>query len=410
MTDDKVSKWRNHFSITQECVYLDHAFAGPLSNDAAAAVQRATESHAKGASKTFGALIRECDNVRGLFADFIGATREEIAMVNTTSMGISIVANGLTWNPGDSIVIPQIEYLSNAFPWLNLEARGVEVRKVPCPRGRVRVDDLMKAADSSTRVLSVSWVQFSNGYRVDIAALGEACRSRNILFVVDANHAVGALNFSVRRLPIDVLVTQSFKWLCGPYNVGWLFVRRNLIEKIRPTAVGPLSAIPGESFLDQKFRLRTDAQRFETGVPNFSGVIGAGASLKLFASVGMSAIETRLRHLTSYLVEGLLRCGYNVLSARGKWEEQSGITICRHPRPDMADFPFQDIPKTEGRDHQEARSKGLDRRGKDPWHTACLHRLAASGVIVSVREGALRVSPHFYNTEDEIDQFLDALP
>jgi cysteine desulfurase/selenocysteine lyase len=208
---------------------------------------------------------------------------------------------------------------------------------VGCPNGRVLVDDLINACDSKTRVLSVSSVQFSNGYRVDLSTLGEACRSRNIMLVVDANHTVGAFAFQVKDLPIDAMATQSFKWLCGPYNTGWLYIRKELIESIRPSAVGPLSALPSESFLDTRFCLRTDAGRFETGVLNFAGIIGAGVSLRYFKSIRMDVIENRVIHLTDY-------------------------------------------------------------------------RLANEGIVISMREGALRISPHFYNTEEEVDELLAALP
>jgi len=409
VTREQVLEWREHFPITKECVYLDHAFVGPLTQEAASAVLRVTEAHARGASKTFEALIGECDRVREDFAEFIGASREEVAMVDTTSRGISTIACGLDWKSGDSVVIPEIEYLSNVYPWLNLEARGVEVRRVPCPEGRVKVEDLMRACDSTTRIVSVSWVQFSNGYRVDISSLGEACRSRGIMLVVDANHALGAFEFDVSSLPIDALATQSFKWLCGPYNAGWLYVRHDLIERIRPFAVGPLSAIPAESFLDHGFALRTDAGRFETGVLNFSGIIGAGASLRYFRKVGMGMIEKRLAGLLEYLAEGLLSRGYHILSSR-KNPERSSILIFRHPRPEIVAFQVAKVPIQNNKKGNLNRAKGLDRRGVDPWHGECLNRLAAAGIILSMREGALRISPHFYNTEEEIDRFLEALP
>ncbi len=406
MTPDDVVRWRCHFPITEECVYIDHAFVGPLSSDADSAVRWALDSHTRGASRTFQALIDECDGVRERFAAFIGATREEVAMVNTTSAAISLIANGLAWRPGDSVVIPEIEYLSNVYPWLNLEAEGVEVRKVAARDGRVLTGDLAGACDATTRILAISWVQFSNGYRADIEALGEFCRGRDILFVVDANHAVGVLTVDVGALPIDVLATQSFKWLCGSYNVGWLYVRRDRIEALRPSAVGPLSAKSAQSFLDHGFELWSDARRFETGVLNFPGIIGVGASLDLLSEVGIVNIESRVMSLMDYLAEGLQARGYRVVSARQNPGERSSILVFRHPRPDDVLLP------ESGRSDGEApiHSRGLDRQGTDPWHAALLARLAAAGVVVSMREGAIRVSPHFYNTEQEIDQLLEALP
>ena len=412
MTLDRASvlQWRDHFPITEECVFLDHAFAGPLSRDSVEAVIRATETHARGASRTFEALIGETDRVRELYAGFIGATREEVAIVNTTSMAISTVASGIRWRPGDSVVIPEIEYLSNVYPWLNLQRYGVEVRKVPANDGRAPVGDLIDACDSGTRVMAISWVQFSNGYRADIEALGEFCRSRDILFVVDGNHAVGILTVDVGCLPIDILATQSFKWMMGPYNVAWLYVRRDLIEAIQPLAAGPLSAKPGDSFLDHRFELWSDARRFETGVPNFAGIIGVGASLELLLQVGMTNVEERVFHLTDYLIDGLSSRGYRVLSPHQSRDERSGIVVFRHPQPEAMELPDPNALPRSGNGKEGVRSRGLDREGTDPWHAGLRAHLAAAGIVVSMREGAIRVSPHFYNTEEEIDQLLEALP
>lgn len=407
ITPHEVATIRAHFPITERCVYLDHAFVGPLSRDAASAVQNATEQHEHGGSLSFANLIGKTDGVRALFADFIGADPSEIAIVNTTSMAISIVANGISWETGDNVVIPENEYLSNVYPWQHLSRRGIELRKVPSHDGRVTVDQLLNACDRRTRIVAVSWVQFSNGYRTDVSALGEACRSRGILLVVDANHAVGALTMDVHELPIDILATQSFKWMLGPFNVAWLYVRHDLIDRLEPFAVGPLSAVPDMSFLNQTLALRSDAGRFETGVPNFTGILGVGASLALLNRVGIQTIEKRILDLSDYLAEGLQSRGYRVLSPRARPEERSGILVYRHAKPEIA------VPRTRENTalaDEQIRSKGLDRRGNDPWHSACLDRLIENGIILSMREGALRASPHFYNTEDEIDRLLEVLP
>jgi selenocysteine lyase/cysteine desulfurase len=407
MTPDDIEVLRTHFPITKRCAYLDHAFVGPLSHDAATAVQRATQEHEHGASLAFEKLIAEADEVRRVFAAFIGADWEEIAIVNTTSMAISIVANGMHWNAGDSVVIPENEYLSNVYPWQQLARRGVQLRRVPCPDGRVTTDRLLTACDKTTRIVAVSWVQFSNGYRADIIGLGEACHARGILLVVDANHAVGALAIDVHNLPIDVLTTQSFKWLLGPYNVAWLYVRRDLVETIEPFAVGPLSAETTTSFLDQTLELRHDAGRFETGVPNLPGILGVGASLRLLSNIGMNAVEKRVLYLSDYLAEGLESRGYRVLTVRTRPDERSGILIFRHRNTEATTLQSH---HNTAHTAEAVRSRGLDRRGNDPWHSACLDQLLNDGIVISMREGSLRASPHFYNTEAEIDGLFDALP
>lgn len=406
MAIDDITAFRSQFPITERCVYLDHAFVGPLSRVAATAVKRVTDEHEQKSSLAFEGFITEAEEVRACFATFIGASAAEIAMVDTTSMAISIIASGFRWQSGDSVVIPENEYLSNVYPWANLSRRGVELRKVHCPGGRITVDALMGACDDSTRIVSVSWVQFANGYRADIAALGEACRARDIFLVVDANHAVGAIAIDVHNLPIDALATQSFKWLLGPFNVGWLYLRPPLLEWIDPFAVGPLSSNPNTSFLNQELELRADCGRFETGVPNFAGIAGVGASLKLLSDAGIDTIEQRISYLSDYLEEGLRRRDYEVVSVREAPREKSGILIFRHKNPESA-LPK---PRTTPGNEDVGRSKGLDRRGANSRHLGLLQALLDQGIVISMREDALRVSPHFYNTEQEIDRLLEALP
>jgi len=410
MHKDKIAQWREHFPIVNQCVYLDHAFAGPLSRDAADAVQRATEAHLLGASRTFDGLMSECENVRVAFASFIGTRHEEVAILNTTSAAISAVANALEWKPGQSVVVPSVEYLSNLYPWLNLQRSGVRVRRVPVRNGRISVDDMQAACDRHTRVMAISWVQFTNGFRADIEALGEFCRMRGILFVVDGNHAAGVLNIRLADLPIDVFVTQSFKWLMGPYNVSWLYVRGDLIEQMRPVAVGPLSTAPNPSFIQRDFEPRSDAARFETGVPNYAGIIGVGASLALLENVGVAEIEARALDHSDYLAEGLSSRGYTVLSPRDRLGERSSILLFRHP--EAASSPLPSYPASTGTTGNDdpVQARGLDRRGHDPWHAALLRRLIDANIIVGMREGSIRVSPHFYNTTEELDSFLEALP
>lgn len=393
---------RSQFPIVKISTYLDHAFVGPLTKDAMKAINNATSMQAKGASKTFSDLISSCEQVRQEFADFLGATPSEVAFMDTTSMTLSVIANGLPLKEGDNVVVPEIEYLSNIYPWLNLNAKGIQTIRVKCRDRQFVADDLIRACNQRTKVLALSWVQFSNGYKADVEKIGEFCRSKKIYFVVDGNHAVGAFKINLKNLPIDILATQSFKWLCGPYNVAWLYVRREIIDKIKPCLAGPLSTIPAESFLDRKFKFKKDAGRFETGVFNFPGIIGLGASLRFFKKVGITNIEKRIIHLTDYISEGLQTKGYRVISKRNSIKEKSGIIIFRHLNPEK-DFK-------SGKKDNIKRANGLDRRGNDPFHSSILDNLYRQNIIISMREGALRISPHFYNTVEEIDKFLKYLP
>jgi len=373
MNEGAVGSWRKQFPITQECVYMDHARLGPIPLDGVMALQKSVDIHYKEGSRGFGKLLDEAAKVRKEYAQLIGASPEEVAISYDTTLTISTIANGIRWNEGDSVVIPEIEYPSNVFPWMNLGSRGVQVRRVPCKKGRVGIDDLLDACDSKTRVIAVSLVQFSNGYRTDIERLGEACRARKIYLVVDGAQGVGAIALNVHQLPIDALGTQSFKWLLGPPGVGWLYVRKDLINEVQPSIIGPFSVTQRNSFLDHRFELRSDAWRFESGVPNLHGIAAVGASIRLLAQVGISNVEKRIISLTDRLCDGLLSRGYSVIAPRETLQEKSNIVVFRH-------------------NHHKT--------------SACYEKLTAAKVIVTLIEDSLRVSPHFYNTKDEIDQLL----
>jgi selenocysteine lyase/cysteine desulfurase len=189
--------------------------------------------------------------------------------------------------------------------------------------------------------------------------------------------AIGWLDTDVHRLPIDAMALQSYKWLLGPHGVGWLYIRRSLVEQIEPLAVGSRSMTLRDSFLDHRFELSDTATRFETGVLNLHGIAGVGANLDLLDHIGIAAIEARVLSLTDRLAEGLAARGYEIAGARTNARQRSAIVVFRHPRIE---------PST------------------------CHRRLVEASVVVSLREGAVRASPHFYNNEDDIDRLLAALP
>jgi cysteine desulfurase/selenocysteine lyase len=372
-----LAAWRREFAAARDCAYLDHATLAPLPRVAVDAMAASIESHARKGSLAFHDLHANAERVRAQFAELIGADAGEVAMTSSTAAGINIIAKGLRWPEGDSVVVPSIEFPANMYPWLHLERRGVRVRRVAPVDGRIAVDRLMAACDDTTRVIAVSLVQFSSGFRLDVQSLGETCRARGILLIVDGMQAVGSLAIDVHKLPIDAMALQSYKWLLGPHGVGWLYVRKELLDRIEPLAVGSRSVTPRASYLDHRFELAESATRFETGVLNLHGIAGAGASLELLQRVGIANIEARVLALSERLARGLNARGYAILGSRSNASECSAIVAFRHPTIDAS---------------------------------TCHARLATAGVVTSVREGAIRASPHFYNSEDDIDRLLDALP
>lgn len=367
---------RGLFPVTERLAYMDHAGLGTTPTPVREAVRRFDDLQAAAGSSGLKDFLAEREAIRARMAAFVGAGADELAITKNTPEGLSFVASGLDWRPGDNVVLTSLEFPANSLPWIHLERRGVEARVVACPDGRAPVDRLVAAMDERTRVLAISYVQFSTGFRADLAALAEYCRPRGILLVVDAIQAVGALDVDVRKLGIDCMALSSHKWLLSPHGVGWFYCRRELVDRFEPYEVGHGSVLRRTNWLEYDLTFHPDARRFECGVGTVSGLYGLAAALELFDRVGRDRVEARVLALTDLLVEALRARGHAVHSSR-RPGEASGIVAFAGPRHTSAEI---------------------------------VERLAQAGVVVSLREGHVRVSPHFYNDEDDILRLVEALP
>jgi selenocysteine lyase/cysteine desulfurase len=314
------------------------------------------------------------DRAREKVARLMGADPAEVGWVQNTSTAINLVANGLEWEEGDNVVTVHGEFPANVYPWLGLRRYGVETRFVPTRDGRVFVDDVLEAIDSRTRLLSVSFVDFATGFRNDLAGLGQICAERGILLNVDAIQGLGALELDVHAAGIHFLGAGAHKWLIGPQGVGVLYIGRDVLERLWPLSANWLSVVNPMEFLTYGQPWVDKASRFEGSTPNLSGIVAFDAVLDMHLEIGSARKEAQIMYLTERLMDGLESRGYEVVSSRAP-HERSGV-VC-------------------------FRAKG------DPMDV--LARAEAEKVIVSVRVGVVRVSPHFYNTAEEIDRFLALL-
>jgi|SRR2546425_1746504 len=372
-----LAEFRRHFPVVSRYVYLNTAAVGPVSDLARDAAIAAIAEQADHGSKIFGQYETALERARAKSARLIGAEPGEIAFVRNTVEALSVVASGLAWRAGDNVVASALEFSGNAYPWLNLERISVACRFVPSSDGAVDVDALIGATDERTRVLTVSFVQFSNGFRADVDKLGAFCRSRGIRLMVDGIQGVGVVPLDVHDASIDFLACGAHKWLCAPAGSGFLYVRRERLPEIALTEIGHGSvvSVPG-SFTDYRFTLRPDARRFESGISSYANVVGLDAALDLIEQVGVPRIRAHICGLTARLVEGLRARGYATTSPQPP-EDSAGIVA------------FQ-------------------RSDRSPDSIAAT--LAARGIVVSVREGAVRVSVHGFNVTDDIEALLAALP
>jgi selenocysteine lyase/cysteine desulfurase len=364
------------FPITRNYNFQNHAAVAPMSAPAAEAMQRYAREVAECASVRTD-FYREAEQVRRNAAQLINATPEEITFVKNTTEGIGWVANGLNWNTGDNVVTTNVEFPANIYPWMGLQSRGVQLKMVLEENGRVPVERLIDAISSKTRVVSVSAVQFASGFRADLVTLGRVCKERGVLFCVDAIQALGALPVDVRSMNIDFLSADGHKWMCGPEGCGVFFCRREMLDRLRPSTVGWLCMKNALDFGTYEFEFLDDARRFDCGSYNLAGICGLGAAVELLLEIGIDEISRRVLSLTDRLVEGVQAKGYRVISSR-RPGEASGIVSFVSDRHDPA---------------------------------ATQKRLRSEhNIIVAMREGRLRSSPHFYNSEGDIDRLIAALP
>jgi cysteine desulfurase/selenocysteine lyase len=362
---------RREFPVTTRWAFFDHAAVAPLTERARRTLIEYADDIAFNGVVNDPDHVRRVEVVRRLAAQLLNADPLDVAFIKNTSEGIGIVAEGLRWQAGDNVVTTEDEYPANLYPWMNLAERGVELRRVPSRAGRIVLDDLRRALDGRTRLVSLSFVEYATGFRNDLAAVGQMCREKGVLFFVDAIQGLGVFPLDVRQTPIDFLAADGHKWLLSPEGAGLLWVRRELIDQLHAVGVGWNSVIGSRDFSRIAFRLKPHAGRWESGTLNVSGILALGASVELLLAAGIDAISERVLYLTDYLCE---RC------------RQAGVPVYSSRRPGEA--------------------SGIVSLVVDGDVTALVQRCREGGVVVNQRAGRLRVSPHAYNSTEELDRLV----
>lgn len=367
---------RDEFPVTEKYVYFDHAAVSPLSRRVSLAIHDLiADAMSNGAVNypKWSANVEEC---RELGARLINADAAEIAFMKNTSQGLLVAANGLDWRSGDSVIIAESEFPANVYPWLNLARLGVETRMVKEQNGRIPLESIEDVIDANTKAVAISFVEFASGFRNDLMAIGEICRDKNLWFIVDAIQGLGALELDVKACNIDILAADGHKWMMGPEGAALFYCRKEKIEQLTNTNVGWQSVVNSSDYLNYDLTLKPSARRFEEGSHNMIGLHGLKAALEFLLELGISRIEERILKITDRLSNKLQSKGYRVISSLVP-EERSGIVSFVSDKHSSAD----------------------------------LHRLLAKkSVIVSDRNNAVRVSPHFYNSDEEIDTLIELLP
>jgi selenocysteine lyase/cysteine desulfurase len=366
---------RTEMPIAEHWAYFDHAAVAPLTAPAAAAVKQWCEESLRDGDTRWPEWSRRAEATRDAAARLIGADREEIALVPSTTAGITLVSEGLDWQTGDNVVTLADEFPSNAYPWLNLASRGVETRRVATDNGRLDLDKLAAACDARTRIVSVSWVGYATGYRHEVDRIAAIAHEHGALMMLDAIQGLGAFPLDVRQTPIDFLSADGHKWMLGPEGAGIAYIRREHLDRLRPIGVGWHSVVHASDYTRIELDLKRSASRYEGGSQNMVGMLGFGASLELLLALGLENIAASILDITDSACERLQAIGATIISDRQR-ERRSGIVAFELP----------------GRDSLSVKKH-------------CLKQ----NVVLSCRAGRLRISPHAYNNEEDLDRLVAAL-
>lgn len=374
------------FPILRKMDFFNHAGVGPISGPAAKAI-RDYAQQAETAAYVGADWYRRANQTKKLAAQLINAKGgHEIAFVPNTSTGLSLVAKGLTFHAGDRVVITNVEYPANRYPWEDLKRQGVELFEVPqSDDGRIDVERVCDAINDRTRVVSMSHVQYASGFRIDLKPISDMVHRAGGYLCVDAIQSCGVLPVDVAAMGIDFLSADGHKWMLAPEGAGIFYCREDLCPLLHPNVVGWMNMVDAGNYGDYQFKFQMDARRFEPGSWNIPGIAALGASLELLLGVGIDGpqgVWSRVEALTTRLCEALQAKGYPVFTPRASPGERSGIVIF-------------DLPASR-RDSLDPKQLVAD--------------LQKQGIVIVVREGRLRASPHFYNTAAQIDRLVEALP
>ncbi len=374
-----MTEFRRLMPVARKWAYFDHAAVAPLPAPTGEAIAAWAREAVEEGDTAWLNWSQKVESLRKAAAALIAAEPEEIALTPNTTAGVNFVAEGFPWKEGDNVVTLANEFPTNQYPWLNLASRGVETRRVPVENGVVDLNRLAEACDARTRIVAVSWVGFASGYRLDVRQTAQMAHDRGALLFLDAIQGLGVFPLDVHAAGVDFLAADGHKWMLGPEGAGLFFIRREHLDLLRPMNVGWHSVRQWRDYSYIELDVRPEAARYEGGSQNMVGMIGLGASLALLTSLGVgpqeSPIAQRVLEITDYACRRLEEIGATIVS-------------CREPEHASGIVSFS----LAGRDLR------LERQ-----------RLLQAGVVLSYRGDNLRISPHAYNNEDDVERLITTL-
>jgi len=368
--------YESYFNLDDDVIHVNHAAVGPWPIKTAEVVKSFADENAHIGSKHYLRWVETETNLRIKLALLINASSsEEIALLKNTSEGLSVIAYGLDWQPGDNIVIAEEEFPSNRIVWESLKPKGVEIRLVSLTGEANPEQKLIDQIDDKTRLLSISAVQYASGLRMDLYALGQACKDKDVLYCVDAIQQIGALRFDAQAIQADFVVADGHKWMFGPEGLALFYCRKELLETLKLNQFGWHMV---ENFLDfdsmDNWQAANSSRRFECGSPNMLATHALHTSIGILLDIGMKNIEQLVLNNVQYLIEGFSKQKDIVILSPTALERHAGI------------FTF----KKSTVENEELYN----------W-------LVNKGVVCALRGGGIRFSPHFHNSEKQLDTLID---
>jgi selenocysteine lyase/cysteine desulfurase len=375
MNSKIIEKARSYFPhIKKGIVYFNHASTAPISTLVKNRINEFVKERFEYALDDYWAFKTVAEETKEMIGEMINCSGDRIAFLDNTTNGIIWLALGIEWKPGDRIILNDVEFPANVYPFLQLKEKGVEIDILKSTNGIVTEEEVIASIKPQTKLISISFVQFLSGYRINLEKIGKVCREKGIIFSVDSIQGLGAVRLDVEKCNIDYLANGTQKWMLGLQGLAFIYARKELQEKMKSAPIGWLAVKDAWKLLDFNLTTKETAERFQPGTLNNLGIYAFNSSMKLFKEFGFDEIENQVLSNSKYFIDELAKIGYK--------------------------SPLYSLP--------EKHLSGIVSFRSDNGQKILDH-LKQKKIVCSLREGYIRFAPHFYNTKQDIDYVVDAL-
>jgi selenocysteine lyase/cysteine desulfurase len=375
MNPEIIENARSYFPYLKNgIIYFNHASTAPINTKVKERIGEFIKERSEDGMDDYWAFKAVADETKEMIGGMINCKQGRIAFLDNTTNGIIWLTLGINLGQGDRVILNDVEFPANVYPFLQLKEKGVEIDFIKSKNGIVTAEEVIDAIKPETKLISISFVQFLSGYRVNLEKIGKICKERGIIFCVDAIQGLGALRLDVEKCNIDFLASGTQKWLLGLQGLAFIYVRKELQEQMRSAPIGWLAVNDAWDLLNFDLTIKESAERFQPGTLNNLGIYAFNSSMKLFNEFGFDEIEKQILSHSRYFIDELVKIGYESPLLSLPEQNLSGIVSFR----------------------SENANKIFD-------------HLSQKKIICSLREGYIRFAPHFYNTKQEINTVIDEM-